>query len=100
MHGPTVTNLESSVKVMCHKTKINFCGKSWGEVLRERCVDVGVRGGGVGDSRNGNGRWMRNGRSVEFSTGVIRFSNPGSIVPFLRKLDEGRGSPGGYQRLG
>jgi len=54
-HGPTVTDLEFSVKVMRHKAKINFCGKRWSGVVRERCVGVGVRGGGFGDSRNGNG---------------------------------------------
>ena len=59
MHGPTVTNLEFSVKVMRHKAKINFCGKSSGEAVRERFVDVGVRGDGVEDSRNGNGGGFR-----------------------------------------
>ena len=57
VHGPTVAHLKSTVKVGCHKTKINICGKSWGGGGWERVVWVAVSGGSVGDSRNGNGSW-------------------------------------------
>jgi len=57
VHGPTVAHLKSTVKVGCHKTKINICGKSWGGGGWERVVGVEVSGGSVGDSRNGNGSW-------------------------------------------
>ena len=51
--------------------------------MRERCVGVGVRRGGVGDSRNGNEEWVRIGKeSGSFAQGLL----PNTI--FAKPSDE------------
>ncbi len=95
LHGPTVAGLKISVKVTCHKEKINICGKSLGSRDRENVVWVRVSGCGFEDSRNGNGisRWELQ-ECGSFPQGILQnlLVSAASCPPFREKAAKGWGT--------